>query len=98
MASIMNIINSIAMSVTSRIKEYGAMRAVGMEEEQVKKMIAAEAFTYAISSCVVGTLIGLFFSKMMYQTLISSHFASATWTIPIAPLIFILTVWQLMPL
>ena len=31
----------------ARIKQYGAMRAVGMDNRQLKRMISAEAYTYA---------------------------------------------------
>lgn len=48
LVTLMNIINSISMSVSARIKQYGAMRAVGMDERQMTKMIACEAFTYAV--------------------------------------------------
>ena len=47
MITLFNIINSISMSVTARIKQYGAMRAVGMDGNQLTGMIAAETFTYA---------------------------------------------------
>nr|WP_306440961.1 hypothetical protein [Blautia obeum] len=32
------------MSVSARIKQYGAMRAVGMDNRQLKRMISAEAY------------------------------------------------------
>ena len=54
LVTVLNIVNSISMSVSARIKQYGAMRAVGMDERQVRKMIAAEAFTYAFWGCAVG--------------------------------------------
>lgn len=54
LVTVLNIINSISMSVSARIKQYGAMRAVGMEARQMTRMIAAEAFTYAICGCVAG--------------------------------------------
>ena len=38
------------MGVSARIKQYGAMRAVGMGSGQVAKMITAEAVTYATVS------------------------------------------------
>ena len=38
---------------------YGAMRAVGMDNRQLKRMISAEAYTYAISGVIVGCGIGL---------------------------------------
>lgn len=46
--TVLNIMNSISMSVSARIKQYGAMRAVGMESRQITKMIAAEAVTYSL--------------------------------------------------
>ena len=63
----MNIMNSISMSVSARIKQYGSMRAVGMDGRQLSKMILAEAFTYAFWGCFIGCAIGLPFSKMMYD-------------------------------
>ena len=59
LVTVMNIVNSISMSVSARMKQYGAMRAVGMDERQMTKMIACEAFTYAVLGCVVGCAIGL---------------------------------------
>ena len=43
--TILNIMNSVSMGVSARIKQYGVMRAVGMGSRQVTKMIAAEAAT-----------------------------------------------------
>lgn len=45
LVTVLNIMNSISMSVSARINQYGAMRAIGMDEHQVTKMIASEAFT-----------------------------------------------------
>lgn len=90
--SILTIMNSISMSVSARIKQYGAMRAVGMDEHQITKMIAAEAFTYSISGCIVGVVVGLFISKLIYNTLIAAHFSYATWSIPIIPLIIVILI------
>lgn len=92
LVSVLNIMNSISMSVSAKIKQYGAMRAVGMDEHQITKMIAAEAFTYSISGCIVGVVIGLFISKLLYENLITAHFNYATWSIPIMPIIIVLLV------
>ena len=78
------------MSVTARMKQYGAMRAVGMDGRQVTKMIAAEAFTYSLSGCLSGCFLGLLLSKILYDVLISSHFGYARWSIPLPSLGFIL--------
>ena len=52
--TLFNIINSISMSVSARTKQYGAMRAVGMDNKQLTRMISAEAFTYAVSGLILG--------------------------------------------
>jgi ABC-type antimicrobial peptide transport system permease subunit len=90
MVTVLNIINSISMSVSAKTKQYGAMRAVGMDERQITKMIAAEAFTYAVSGCAVGCIIGLLISKQLYDYFIAARFSYATWNIPVVPLVIIL--------
>lgn len=90
LVTVLNIINSISMSVSARIKQYGAMRAVGMDEHQITKMIAAEAFTYAISGCIVGCAAGLLISRFLYGIMITSHFSYVVWTVPVVPLLIIL--------
>ena len=69
--SLFNIVNSISMSVSARMKQYGAMRAVGMDNRQLKRMISAEAYTYAISGLIVGCGIGLPLSRFLYNRLIA---------------------------
>lgn len=90
LVTVLNIVNSLSMSVSARIKQYGAMRAVGMDKHQVTKMITVEAFTYALSGCVVGCAVGLLLSKLLYDTLITSHFSYAVWSLPVIPLLIIL--------
>lgn len=90
LVTVLNIVNSISMSVSARMKQYGAMRAVGMEKKQVTKMIAAEAATYAALGCAVGCIIGLPLSKLLYDSLIVRHFPYAVWNFPIGSLVIIL--------
>ena len=90
LVALLNIVNSISMSVSARMKQYGAMRAVGMDGRQITKMIAAEAFTYAGLGCVIGCVIGLLISNRLYYFLITEHFPYAIWHFPISSLIIIL--------
>lgn len=90
LVTLLNIINSISMSVSARMKQYGAMRAVGMDEHQITKMILAEAFTYAFWGCIVGCVVGLPLSKLLYDFLITEHFPYATWSLPVTSLIIII--------
>lgn len=87
--SVLNIMNSISMSVSARMNQYGSMRAIGVSNKQIVRMISSEAFTYSLCGCVLGCVIGLPISKFIYDFLISSHFAYAKWTLPINSLVFI---------
>lgn len=82
MITLLNIINSISMSVSARTKQYGAMRAAGMDNKQLTRMIFAEAFTYAISGLLVGCAMGISLSRWIYSKLITQHFG-VTWHLPI---------------
>ena len=90
LVTVLNIVNSISMSVSARMKQYGAMRAVGMDERQVTKMIAAEAATYAALGCAVGCIIGLPLSGLLYDFLIAEHFPYAVWHFPLGSLFIII--------
>lgn len=89
LVSVFHIINSISMSVSARMKQYGFMRAVGMDETQVTQMIASEALTYALGGCIFGCVIGLPISRMLYKILILDHFPYAFWDFPITQMIVI---------
>ena len=79
--SLLNIINSISMSVSARMKQYGILRAIGMNDTQLKRMISAEAGTYAVSGLVVGIALGLVLNRMLYTRLIT-HYFGAAWQVP----------------
>ena len=82
MITIFNIINSISMSVTARTKQYGAMRAVGMDWKQLTRMISAEAFTYAVSGLIVGCGIGIPINRFLHERLLTRYFGTP-WSLPI---------------
>lgn len=83
MITIFNMINSISMSVTTRIKQYGVMRAVGMNAGQFTRMVAAEAFTYALSGIIVGCGIGIPLSRSLHIKLLTRYFG-VEWNLPVA--------------
>lgn len=86
--SLFYIINSISISVAARTKQYGAMRAVGMDGEQLTRMITAEAFTYAVSGLVAGCGIGLPLSYFLHTLVITRYFGKI-WQPPVAMLCII---------
>ena len=87
--TLFNIINSISMSVSARTKQYGAMRAVGMDGRQLTRMISAEAFTYAVSGLILGCGIGIPLSCFLYTLMITRHFGVA-WHLPIVLLFVVI--------
>lgn len=90
LVTVLNIVNSISMSVSARIKQYGAMRAVGMSKKQIGTMIKSETLTYASLGCGAGLLIGLLFSKWLYGFFVTSHYAYSVWQLPIAEIAVII--------
>ncbi len=70
--TVFNIINSMITSVSSRVNQYGVMRAVGMSGKQLHRMVIAEAGTYAFSGCLTGCVVGLTLHKFIYHMMITS--------------------------
>lgn len=79
--SLLNIVNSISMSVSARMKQYGILRAIGMDDAQLRRMVSAEAGTYAVSGLVVGIALGLALNRKLYILLIT-HYFGAAWQMP----------------
>lgn len=88
MIAAFNIINSISMSVSARFRQYGAMRAVGMDMKQIGRMLRAETCTYAGAGIVIGTLFGLPVHKFLWNQTIYPRWNDA-WEIPVAELLII---------
>lgn len=71
--TVFNIINSMNNSVSSRIKQYGIMRAVGMSFKQLHRMVTVEAATYAVCGCLAGGILGLPIHRFLYISMITSR-------------------------
>lgn len=89
--TIFNIVNSIAMSVSARMKQYGAFRAIGLSNRQLIKMVIAEALTYAISGIAFGCIVGLMLNKFLYEKMITFYWGEH-WSIPFAELGIIIAI------
>lgn len=88
--ALINIINTVNASVASRIGHYGVMRAVGMSGKQLKKVVRAEAATYAITGSITGGILGVLLHRFFFEMLISSNWGQ-TWQPPVAVLFVTIT-------
>lgn len=89
--TLFNIINSIAMSVAARMKQYGAFLAIGLSNRQLAKMIVAEASTYAITGIICGSVLGIVCNKILFNELITYKWGD-TWSVPLVELGIIIVV------
>ncbi|MCH5345314.1 MAG: ABC transporter permease [Acetatifactor sp.] len=76
-----NIINSIGMSVSARMRQYGAMRAIGTSIRQLKSMVVAETSTYLICGLITGLALGLPLHHFLYREMITARWGDA-WSLP----------------
>jgi putative ABC transport system permease protein len=77
----LNIINTISTNLILRTKELSMLKAVGMTQNGVKRMVSMEALFYGIIASIYGGIIGTGLSYLLY------HFATQgiqdfPWTIP----------------
>lgn len=89
--TIFHIMNTINMAVAAKMKEYGSMRAIGMSNRQLVRMIIAEAGTYAINGSILGCIIGLPIHWVIYVSLITNIWG-IKWKIPFIPLMLIIVI------
>lgn len=87
--SAFHIVNSITMSVSARTRQYGAMRAIGMSDAQLGRMLAAEAAAYAGSGMLLGCLLGLPLHRLLFTWLVTVRWGTP-WRLPTVPIAIIL--------
>ncbi|MFD1175965.1 FtsX-like permease family protein [Paenibacillus puldeungensis] len=85
LVALINILNTVNASVSSRMGNYGVMRAVGMSGKQLKRMVTAEAAAYALSGSVVGGILGLLLHRFFFGMMITSNWGEP-WQPPITVL------------
>ena len=81
--AVFNIVNSIGMSVSARMYQYGAMRAIGTSIRQLNGMIAAETFTYLSCGLCTGLAAGFPIHYFLYRQIITARWGDA-WRLPAA--------------
>ncbi len=91
MVTICNIVNCIAMSVEARIRHYGCLRAIGLSDRQLTRMIIAQTLTYALTGSVIGSVLGLIANHFLFEWLVAFRW-NEPWSVPAAELCVILCI------
>lgn len=79
--TVLSILNCIQMSVSARLPQYGAMRAVGLTVRQLLQMVLAESACYAAVGCAAGLALGLPLHRALYRSMITLRWGT-DWTVP----------------
>ncbi len=78
--SSINIINTISTNIILRTKEIAMIKAVGMNESRIKRMVALESLFYGIYAAIFGGVIGTGLTYIMFK--IVFDFRPFEWIIP----------------
>lgn len=67
-----NIFNTITTSMSLRSKEFAMLKSIGMTKKEFNKMIRLESILYGLKSLVIGCIIGIGLSYLIYIALSNS--------------------------
>ncbi|WP_346928457.1 FtsX-like permease family protein [Clostridium sp.] len=90
--SIINLINIMNMSAIMRKKEFGFMRAMGLSEKQVKKIIRREGAIYGVVSGGIAVVLGSLISIIIASKSKVIFGQEITWSFPVLNVISTLAV------
>ncbi|MFU0800554.1 MAG: ABC transporter permease [Xylanivirga thermophila] len=76
----LNIINTISTNLLLRTKELAVLKATGMTQGGIKKMVCLESIFYGIISAVYGSILGTGLSYILYTLFIGIR--EFAWVIP----------------
>ena len=83
--TVLHVGNTIRMNAESGKRQYGILRAMGLDSGQLFGMLAAQALSYAAGGCLMGWLLGIPVQRVLFLSLITSFWQDA-WSLPLLPL------------
>lgn len=83
--TVLHVANTIRMNAESGKRQYGILRAMGLDSGQLFGMLAAQALSYAAGGCLMGWLLGIPVQRILFLSLITSFWQDA-WSLPLLPL------------
>lgn len=84
--AVVGIGNSLGLSTLERAREHALLRALGLTRGQLRRMLATEAVLQSVVASVLGTLLGVGFAWVAYETVVRRVFPLAAMHLPWASL------------
>lgn len=78
--SSINIINTISTNIILRTKEIAMIKAVGMSQSGIKRMVSLESLYYGLYASVIGSFIGSLLTYLLYN--IAINIKQFVWEVP----------------
>ncbi|HKM25044.1 MAG TPA: FtsX-like permease family protein, partial [Corynebacterium sp.] len=78
--AVLGIINTLALSIMERTREFGMLRAVGMQQRQIRRMITLESVHIALLGAFAGIVTGVWLGWCLVRTLASQGIDR--WAVP----------------
>lgn len=75
-----NIVNTITTNIILRKKEFGALKAIGLTQKGLRKMIILEGLLYGIIGTIYGSIISCILSYIMYRGIGGAR--QISWEVP----------------
>jgi putative ABC transport system permease protein len=80
--ALIGIANTLGLSVLERAREHALLRALGLTRRQLRQMMATEALLLSVVATLLGTVIGVGFAWVGYETFVKRALTHATMVIP----------------
>ncbi len=80
--ALIGIANTLGLSVLERAREHALLRALGLTRRQLRRMLATEALLLSVVATLLGTVIGVGFAWVGYETFVRRALTHATMYIP----------------
>jgi putative ABC transport system permease protein len=80
--ALIGIANTLGLSVLERGREHALLRALGLTRRQLRRMLAAEALLLSVVATLLGTVIGVGFAWVGYETFVKRALTHSTMYTP----------------
>ncbi|WP_432934162.1 ABC transporter permease [Microbispora sp. CA-135349] len=80
--ALIGIANTLGLSVLERAREHAMLRALGLTRGRLRWMLATEAVLLSVVATVLGTVIGVGFAWVGYETVVTRALRGAAMRVP----------------